>query len=234
MPISDTDPIVTVPLATPFDEQDRVDRDALVHNVQKWLGTPLGGFIVGTATGEEWFLSEAEKLEIAATVHQQLDPQRFLIGGIDCPSVTETLRRAEAFASAGAELVRVRIPRYESTVEDYFEQLLPRCPVPVLVMHQCNPERFGYAGAPAATPQSIGRICNMENVFGYVTDHDLPWGQNTQPDLNSRRETRLSTSGAVDFGPGPPGRKSRPSSQPESTAVLRGSLGRTRTKVSFG
>ena len=42
MPIPDTDPIVTVPVATPFDDGDRVDHDALARNIERWLDTPLG------------------------------------------------------------------------------------------------------------------------------------------------------------------------------------------------
>lgn len=173
MPIPNQNPIVTIPMITPFDQSDRVDHDAIAYNVQRWLKTPLTGFIIGTASGEEWFLSESEKLEIMRTVAGSLDDRRFLIGGIDCPSVTETLRRAEAFAEAGAEMVRLRLPRDESVVEAYFQQVLPRCPVPALLMHQCNPERFGLAGQPAASPEVIGRVCEMEGVFGYVTDHDI-------------------------------------------------------------
>jgi dihydrodipicolinate synthase/N-acetylneuraminate lyase len=173
MPIPDAAPLVTIPMATPFDGNDQVDHPAIQRNVERWLKSPLSGFIVGTQSGEEWFLSEDEKLSVAKTVVQGLDDQRFLVGGIDCPSVTETLRRAEAFAEVGAEMVRVRFPREEATVESYFEQLLPRCPVPVLLMHQCNPERFGQAGEPAASPEMIGRVCEMDGIFGYVTDHDI-------------------------------------------------------------
>lgn len=173
MTIAQQDPIVTIPMVTPFDDQDRVDHEAIAFNVQRWLGTALTGFIVGTASGEEWFLSENEKLEIAKTVADALDERRFLIGGIDSPSVTETLRRADAFVNVGAEMVRIRLPRNERVVESYFEQILPRCPVPVLLMHQCNPERFGFAGEPAASPEVIGRVASMDGVFGYVTDHDI-------------------------------------------------------------
>lgn len=173
MPIPTRDPIVSIPVSTPFDDRDRVDHEALGRNVERWLKTPAAGFIVGTATGEEWFLSEDEKLAMARTVAQTLDEKRFLIGGIDCPSVTETLRKAEAFANAGAEMVRVRIPRYESSVREFFQHVLPRCPLPVLVMHQSNPERFGTVGVPAASPEVIGEVCNSANVFGYVTDHDV-------------------------------------------------------------
>lgn len=173
MPIPVSDPIINVPVAVPFDEADRVDHAALARNVERWLATPLSGFLIGSQTGEEWFMSEEEKLAVMRTVGESLDEKRFLMGGIDCPGVTETLRRAEAFAEAGAEMVRVRFPRGDVDVESYFDQVLPRCPVPVLLMHQSVPERFGMAGPPAAAPEVLGQICNRDNVFGYVTDHDV-------------------------------------------------------------
>lgn len=170
---SSSDPIVNIPIVVPFDEADRVDHDALSRNVERWMKTPATGFLVGSQTGEEWFLSEDEKLAVARTVGQTLGEKQVLLGGIDCPSVTETLRRAEAFAEVGAEMVRIRFPRGESTVESYFNQVLARCPVPVLLMHQPEPVSFGLAGRPAASPEVLAAIANMDNVFGYVTDHDL-------------------------------------------------------------
>ena len=180
MPIPTRDPIVTIPVSTPIDSQDRVDHDALSRNVERWLKTPATGFCVGTATGEEWFLSEDEKLEIARTVKGGLDEKRFLMGGIDCPGVTETLRKAEAFAAAGAEMLRVRIPRYREIVVDYFDQVLPRSPLPVMVMHQSNPERFGSVGEPAASAEIIGEIVNRDQVFGYTSDHDVRFEANVR------------------------------------------------------
>lgn len=173
MTVPAKDPIVTVPMVTPFDEADQIDLGAVERNVARWLQTPLSGFLVGSQSGEEAHLSEAEKLDVARTVHGALDEQRFLIGGIDCPSVTETLRRAEAFAEVGAEMVRLRFPRQPSAVLPYFEQVLPRCPLPVLLMHQCDPASFGVAAKPAAAPEILGQVTHMDNVYGYVTDHDM-------------------------------------------------------------
>jgi dihydrodipicolinate synthase/N-acetylneuraminate lyase len=173
MPIPNSDPILTIPMVTPFDGEDRVDYDAISFNVERWRSTPLNGFIIGTASGEETLLGEEEKIQIASTVATTLDGDGFVVGGIDCPSVTETLRRAEAFAQAGAEMVRLRLPRHPERVIPYFEQVLPHCPVPALLMHQCNPERFGLAGEPAAAPETIGQVSRMDGVFGYVTDHDI-------------------------------------------------------------
>lgn len=173
MPIPVSDPIVNVPIVTPFDDVDHVDHGALARNIERWLATPATGFLVGSQTGEEWCLSENEKLDVAKTVKENLDESRFLMGGIDCPSVTETLRRAEAFAKVGAEVVRIRFLREANLIESYFEQILPRCPVPVLLMHQCDPARFGMAAEPAAAPEVLGAVADMDNVFGYVTDHDV-------------------------------------------------------------
>lgn len=173
MPIPLRNPIITIPMATPFDEKDQVDYDAAERNIERWLATPLSGFLVGSQSGEEQYLSEDEKMTLARTVHQALDDRRFLIGGIDCPSVTETLRRAEAFADAGAEMVRIRFPRSPQEVIPYFEEVAPRCPVPVLLMHQSAPALFGAAGAPAASPEVLGHIAAMDGIFGYVTDHDM-------------------------------------------------------------
>lgn len=173
MPLPTHDPIVNIPVVTPFDERDQVDHEALAGNVARWLETPAGCFLIGSETGEEQFLGEDEKIAAVRTVRQALDGERCVMAGIDCPSVTETLRRAEAFVAAGAELLRIRMPRETSLVEPYFADVLPRCPVPVLIMHQTNPRRFGLAGEPAADEATIGRVCGMENVFGYTTDHDV-------------------------------------------------------------
>jgi len=200
MPIPTLDPIVTIPVSTPFDEKDRVDHGALTRNVERWQQTPATGFTVGTATGEEWFLGEQEKLEITRTIREVADHERFVVGGIDCPSVTETLRRAEAFADAGAEMVRIRLPRYESSVVPYFEHVLPRCPVPVLLMHQCNPERFGTVGAPAATLEVLGQICGMDNVFGYVTDHDVRFEARVRPYVPKDRRFWICNGSLMLFG----------------------------------
>ena len=79
----------------PFDADDRLDRDALARNIGRWLETPLSGFVLGTANGEELFLSEDEKTAAIKAV-----------AGIDSPSVTDTLRVAERAAAAGADMVR--------------------------------------------------------------------------------------------------------------------------------
>ena len=173
MTIPDNDPIVAVPMVTPFGETDQVDFDAAQRNAERWCKTANSVFIVGSQSGEEFMLSEPERVDLLRCVTEALDGDRITAGGIDAPSVVETLRQAERHAEAGAEMVRMRFPRIESEVLPYFQQVLPRCPVPVLLMHQSNPASFGIAAKPAGPPELLGEIASMDGVYGYVTDHDM-------------------------------------------------------------
>ena len=172
MPVPTADPVMVAPTPMPFDGDDRLDLDALARNVERWLDTPLSGFVLGTANGEELFLSEDEKMAAIETVARAHRGQRFVIAGIDNPSTTDTLRTAERAAAAGADMVRLRLPRLGS-VSDYFEEVLPKSPVPVVVIHQTAPSLADRPGVFAASPEVIGAVCGMDNVYAYVTDHDV-------------------------------------------------------------
>jgi 4-hydroxy-2-oxoglutarate aldolase len=174
MAIPSRDPIVVAPSPTPFADDDSVDYGAIERNVQRWLETPLSGFVLNSENGEEAFLSESERLEIVRTVHRVCGGRKLIVGGVDNPSVTESLRIAEALVEAGAELIRVRIPRLTANVRGYFEQLVPRAAAPVVIIHQMAPGMFLSAGASVGGPaELIGELVAMENVFGYIMSDNI-------------------------------------------------------------
>ena len=173
MPVPPSDPIVVAPTPMPLRDDDSIDHDKLARNIERWRKTPLSGFVVGSAGGEEFYLSEAERVAAVRTVVKASASRKLVIGGIDNPSTTETLRLADLMAQAGAELVRVRIPQTASggntgQVTRYFEEVTARCPVPVIVIHQT-----WQTGGFAATPEEIGRVCSMDNVFAYIFWHNI-------------------------------------------------------------
>ncbi|MXY45653.1 MAG: dihydrodipicolinate synthase family protein [Chloroflexi bacterium] len=169
MPIPDAAPIVVAPTPTPFRADDTVDYAALERNIERWLSTPLSGFVLTTANGEELALSESERIEIVRVAAAAHGGQRFTIAGIDNPSTHETLRLADCYAAAGSDMVRVRVPRGipNNAVESYFGDVTRHSPLPVVVIHQT------FSGQPAASPETLGAVCAMDNVAGYITDHDI-------------------------------------------------------------
>ncbi len=174
MPIPTEDPIVIAPSPTPFTADDQVDFGAVERNVERWLKTPLSGFMLNSENGEESFLSEQERLDIIRTVNNARAGQKFIVGGIDSPSVSESIRIAESLAEAGAELVRVRIPRLTDDVHGYFDQVIPNLPVPALLINQPAPGMFGQSLPLAAgSPEMIGAVCEMDNVYGYIAGGNI-------------------------------------------------------------
>jgi dihydrodipicolinate synthase/N-acetylneuraminate lyase len=174
MLLSIADPIVVAPSPTPFRADDSVDYAAIERNVAKWLDTPLSGFVLNSENGEEAFLSEQEQLQIVRTVRQVIDEPRLIVAGVDSPSVTETVRKANACVDAGADLIRLRVPRLTAHVGEYFEEVIPRVAAPVVIIHQMAPGTFlsgpATIGAPA---ELIGAWVSMDNVFGYIASVDL-------------------------------------------------------------
>ena len=196
MPIPDAAPIVVAPTPTPFRADDTVDYDALERNIERWLETPLSGFVLTTANGEELALSEQERIEIvriAANAHQG---QRFTIAGIDNPSTRETRRLAECYASVGADMVRVRVPRglSDAAVESYFDEVTRAAPLPVVIIHQT------FSGVPAASPETLGTVCAMDNVFGYITDHDIRFEAYVRSEVPDSRRFWICNGGLLAYG----------------------------------
>ncbi len=167
------DPVVVAPTPMPIKDDDSIDHEKLARNTVRWHKTALSGFVVGSAGGEEFFLSDTERVESVRTVAQANIGKKLIIAGVDNPSTTETLRLAGLMAKAGADMVRVRIPQTATggntgSAASYFEEVTRHTPVPVIVIHQT-----WQTGGFAATPEEIRRICEMDNVAAYIFWHNV-------------------------------------------------------------
>ena len=174
IPERDSIPIVA-PTPTPFDHNDKPDLQLLEENILQWVGTGLSGFVIGSHGGEEFHLSQTEKTEIIKTVSQAHQGQKFVIAGIDTLSPTVASMQAEEYAKAGADMVRVRIPKIpdkhgSESVVDYFEMVTRNSPVPVIPIHQPK-----LAMDVDATPEEIGEITDLEGIYAYIISLNFRW-----------------------------------------------------------
>ena len=161
--------MIVAPTPTPFTDAGEVDLDAMGRNIERWLQTPLSGFVLGTANGEENALSDDEKIAIVRAVSEARNGDRMVIAGIDLPSSPDVLRLAERYDAAGADFIRVRIPRglQPDEVRVFYAEVASGSALPVIVIHQT------FNTGPGAPPEVIGEVCSLDNVFGYITDHDI-------------------------------------------------------------
>ncbi len=199
IPSSDQ-PIVVAPTPTPFkdDDEQSVDFGALERNIDKWLDTPLSGFVAVTANGEETMLSEEERVDTVRIIAAAHHGQKFVIAGIDEPSTHETLRLADRYADAGADFLRLRIPRGmpEDRLVEYYRFVTSRCPLPVVVIHQT----FARGGDPAASPSVIAELCGMDNVFAYITDHSILFEQQVMAQMPDGVRRWICSGALLAFG----------------------------------
>lgn len=196
MAVPDEDPIIVAPMPTPFDEDGKVDYGAIERNIERWISTPLSGFVLTTANGEELALSEDERVGIVRVAAAAHGGQRFTIAGIDNPSTRETLRLADLYAAAGADMVRIRVPRglSDAAVRAYFGEVTRRSPLPVVVIHQT------FSGTPAAAPETLGAVCALDNVFGYITDHDIRFESYVRAFVPNDRRFWICNGGLLAYG----------------------------------
>lgn len=167
------DVVVIAPTPLPWTKEERLDTDALARNIHRWGKTSLSGFVVGSGGSEETYINEAELFAAVEVVSDSRPDGKLVIGGIDSPSTTETIRRIQSFADAGADLVRVRIPQTpmggnRGQVAEYYSRIADESPVPIIVIHQT-----WQTGGFAATPEEIGEICNLDSVIAYVGWHNV-------------------------------------------------------------
>lgn len=172
-PFAPRDVVVVAPTPLPWTDGDQLDRDALTRNIERWGRTSLSGYVIGSGGGEETYISESELFEAAEVVVAARPAGKLVIGGIDNPSVTETIRRIERFAEIGADLVRIRIPQTPSGGSrgneiTYFTDVAVRSPLPISVIHQT-----WQSGGFAAAPETIGEICTLDGVIAYIGWHNV-------------------------------------------------------------
>ncbi|MDP6822391.1 MAG: dihydrodipicolinate synthase family protein [Dehalococcoidia bacterium] len=181
MPIPTADPIIVAPTNMPLHDDESLDFAALARNVDRFCGTALSGFVVGSYGGEEFHMGEPEKIAALKTVVDAHHGRRFVIAGIDTLSPTEAVRLANIYAETGADMVRVRVPpragdgSRQAPIQDYFERVTRDSPVPVIVIHQPKTPM-----GVDVTPQELADITAFDNVFAYIMS------------LNYRYECRMA------------------------------------------
>ncbi len=165
--------VVIAPTPLPWTDDERLDQDALARNVGRWNATPLSGFVVGSAGSEEAYISEDELIAAVTVVSEARTKDKLVVGGVDNPSITETLRRIQRFADAGADLVRIRIPQTPTGTSRgdevaYFSEVAAESALPIIVIHQT-----WQTGGVAASPERIGEICSQPGVVAYIGWHNV-------------------------------------------------------------
>src|SRR5438445_7470599 len=99
-------------LTTPFGQDGSVSLSDLKHNVQRYNGTDLAGYVVVGSTGEAVLLTRAEMDGILVTAKENASKEKKLIAGTGAESTAETIEHTKRAAELGYDAALVKTPHY--------------------------------------------------------------------------------------------------------------------------
>ena len=128
------------PIATPFDHAGELYKAKVQHNVEKWNGTPLAGYVVCGSTGESVYLTTEEKLKLLEWVAESAASDKILVAGTGVEGVRETVALTNAAADRGYKAAMVRTPFYYKNIVHrpesqllYFRAVADQAKIPIMI-----------------------------------------------------------------------------------------------------
>ncbi len=125
---------VWIPLVTPF-RTGGIDHDALYALVKRLAADGVAGFVVGATTGEAPLLSDAERVDVLATVKDATTLP--LIMGVSATTADEVLRRVDAAMRHAPTAFMVTAPPYlrpsQPALRTFFTTIADAAPAPLVV-----------------------------------------------------------------------------------------------------
>lgn len=150
-------------LLTPFTSEDKVDEQALRHNMRhiRKLGTRGVGCTWGM--GEFWSLTIDERMKVMETVADEAAGSWLIAAHVTHTSAQDMVALAKRAEAYGFDLLVLAAPymvtKTEDQVVDYVRLLAASTTLGIMFY---NSPQFGIV----MSPQGLKRLCNIPNVVG--------------------------------------------------------------------
>jgi 4-hydroxy-2-oxoglutarate aldolase len=126
-------------LTTPFAEDGSVSLAGLKHNIQRYNGTDMAGYVAIGSTGESVLLTRSEVEGVLATVKEAAGKEKKLIAGTGAESTAETIERTKRAAELGYHAALVKTPYYykpsykPDVLIAHYRRVADASPIPVML-----------------------------------------------------------------------------------------------------
>lgn len=153
------------PVATPFVDGE-LDLPGFRHNVERWNGTGLSGFLVLGSNGETPYLEEREKEALLAAAREAATSDKILMAGTGCEATASTVRFTRRAAELGADFALVLTPHFfksEMTaerLEAHYRTVADAASIPILLYNAPQ-----YTGVNIG-PRCVARLADHPNIVG--------------------------------------------------------------------
>jgi len=153
------------PIVTPFLKED-VAHHYLAENVEKLSKSGIKGLVALGSNGENVYLSEEEKMEVAKTVIQSASKDMMIIVGSGCESTRETIYLTNRMAKIGAHAALIVTPFYygnkmnDEALIKYYATVAEQSEIPILIY---NVPKFTGVNL---SEEALSTLSNHPNIIG--------------------------------------------------------------------
>jgi 4-hydroxy-tetrahydrodipicolinate synthase len=126
-------------LTTPFAADGSVALADLKHNLRRFNGTDLAGYVVLGSTGESVLLSREETDGVLVTAKEAAASGKKLIAGTGAESTAETIDKTKRAAEIGYHAALIKTPHYykpaykPDVLITHYRRVADNSPIPVLL-----------------------------------------------------------------------------------------------------
>jgi 4-hydroxy-2-oxoglutarate aldolase len=153
-------------LTTPFAEDGSVSIAGLKHNIQRYNGTDLAGYVAIGSTGESVLLTRSEVETVLATVKEAAGKGKQLIAGTGAESTAETIERTKRAAELGYQVALVKTPYYykpaykPDVLIAHYRRVADASPIPVMLYSVPQ-----FTGVALEAPE-VATLAQHPNIIG--------------------------------------------------------------------
>ena len=162
-------------MATPFDEDGRVDHDAARRLATHLLDHGSHGLVIAGSTGECPTLTDGEEIELLQAVRAEVGVEVLLVCGTGTNDTRHSCELTKMAADAGADASLVVIPYYnkpnEAGIRAHFETVAAAVPELPMVMYNIPSRVIINAG-----PELLGEIGQIDNIVAVKQANDEELG----------------------------------------------------------
>jgi 4-hydroxy-tetrahydrodipicolinate synthase len=153
-------------MVTPFDEDLKIDFNAVTRLVEHLIGTGTHTIVVAGTTGESPTLEEQEKVQLLDHVIKAAYGKARIIMGTGSNSTAKTVLESKHAEHAGADGVLVVAPYYnkpsQTGIVKHFEEVSKAINVPIFIYN--IPSRTGVNILPETIVELAQRLPNVHAV----------------------------------------------------------------------
>ena len=153
-------------LTTPFAADGSVALTDLKHNIHRYNGTDLAGYVVLGSTGESVLLSRQEFDGVLVTAKEAAGIGKKLIAGAGAESTAETIEKTKRAAEIGYHAALVKTPHYykpaykPDVLIAHYRRVADASPIPVLLYSVPQ-----FTGVTLEAPE-VAALAEHPNIIG--------------------------------------------------------------------